>query len=115
MRARAFRAHEARSPARICPRASSIAVHACAGPSSNSAWNNEEGWKHAIARETRQAAKSAPPPPPPVREKTYPVNSAATGSIRVGLTCPFARHTRSRAHTQVRRRAGRDIAKRQES
>jgi len=27
------------------------------GPSSNSAWNNEEGWKHAIARENRVASK----------------------------------------------------------
>ena len=50
----------------VCPRPPTcliIAVHACAGPSSNSAWNNEEGWKHAIARETRQAAKSVPHPP----------------------------------------------------
>mmetsp|Transcript_42784 Transcript_42784/g.68692 ORF Transcript_42784/g.68692 Transcript_42784/m.68692 type:complete len:199 (+) Transcript_42784:152-748(+) len=27
------------------------------GPSSNTAWNNEEGWKHAIARENRVASK----------------------------------------------------------
>jgi hypothetical protein len=27
------------------------------GPSTNSAWNNDVGWKHAIVRENRLAAR----------------------------------------------------------
>jgi hypothetical protein len=39
-----------------------------AGPSSNNAWNNEEGWKHAVARENRMASKYSLTPLPAVLE-----------------------------------------------
>eukprot|EP00802_Teleaulax_amphioxeia_P016853 Tamp_16983.p1 GENE.Tamp_16983~~Tamp_16983.p1 ORF type:complete len:195 (+),score=57.06 Tamp_16983:480-1064(+) len=69
------------------------------GPSSNTAWNNEEGWKHAIARETRVASKfveelEATSPTGKVNDGMSSKGSAVTSSSRDSLYRHFDRLTK---------------------